>query len=102
MAARQLAEKFAYILWTQNGKPSGRDLEFWLKAEKLVHMLNANIARYYQNVPGIKHFEGDEKYKIEALYFYPRGYTLRDHIQLCEERGHPIDVKRLIGLFNIH
>lgn len=27
-------EEYAYYLWEKEGKPEGRNLEFWLKAEK--------------------------------------------------------------------
>jgi hypothetical protein len=36
LAARRMREEIrarAHELWEQNGRPSGRDLEFWLQAE---------------------------------------------------------------------
>jgi hypothetical protein len=36
LAARRMREQIrarAHELWEQNGRPSGRDLEFWLQAE---------------------------------------------------------------------
>ncbi len=33
IAASNEISRLAYLLWEQAGRPSGRDLEFWLKAE---------------------------------------------------------------------
>lgn len=35
--ARECIRKKAYELWEKNGRKPGRDLEYWLIAEKTVH-----------------------------------------------------------------
>ena len=45
MTIRQATEILARRLWEESGKPEGRDLEFWLRAENVVKSYHSQNLR---------------------------------------------------------
>jgi hypothetical protein len=43
--ARECIQKKAFVLWEKDGRKAGRDLDYWLLAEKTVHAPSKKVKR---------------------------------------------------------